>query len=142
MMTDAEYERFMSKTHRDGDCLLWDGPLDKDGYGHFYLRRRNRGSHRVAWWNVRGDIPDGMVVNHKCRNRHCVNPQHLEVITARENSLRDSTSPAALNARKVMCPRGHAYDRKYGRQRYCSICEREKSRRLRAKWIAADTVKC
>lgn len=142
-ITDAEHDRYQSKyAGRPGDCYLWLGPLDKDGYGHFYFRRKNRGAHRFAWWLAFGDIPDGMVVNHKCKNRHCVNPQHLEVITSRENSLKDSVSPAAINSRKKHCPKGHPYDRVYGRQRYCSICEQAKGRRLRAKWAAEDTIKC
>lgn len=139
-LTPAEHERFMSKTAKQGDCWLWQAPLDKDGYGVFYLRRRPRRAHRVGWYMLRGEIPAGMVINHVCGNRHCVNPQHLEMVTVRENALKDSRSLGALNARKMHCPEGHNYDRVYSGQRYCSTCEATKARRLRAKWRAEDTL--
>lgn len=139
-LTTPEHERFMSKITKRNGCWLWEGPLDRDGYGMFYLRRRNRRAHRVGWFLLRGEIPRGMVVNHKCGHRHCVNPQHLEIVTTRQNSLKDSRAVGAVNARKTHCAKGHPYDRQYGGQRYCSTCDREKQRRLRAKWRAEDTL--
>jgi len=135
-MTEQELDRWATKISREGDCHLWTGHLDKDGYGSFYFRRKNRRAHRVGWYLTHGEIPKGMFVNHKCGNRHCVNAQHLELLTPRENALQDSKSPAAINARKTHCPQGHPYDRTYARQRYCSICEAAKRRRLRQQWKA------
>jgi hypothetical protein len=146
-LTESEKARFMSRVRRDVDCLVWTGRLDKDGYGFFYLRRKTRRAHRVAWYDMHGEIPDGMVINHVCRNRACVNAQHLQVVTIRENTLKDSTTVSAINARKTHCKRGHPFDRVYpksggpGSQRYCSICEAAKSRRLQAKWRAEDKLK-
>jgi hypothetical protein len=137
-----EVDRFASKYLVVGDCWLWQSPLDKDGYGSFYFRRRSRRAHRVAWFLHRGPIPSGLVVNHVCKNRHCVNPQHLELLTARENALQDSLSPASLNVRKTHCKQGHEFDRVYGGQRYCSVCDAEKARRLRARWRAEDDIAC
>lgn len=139
-LTPAEHERFIDKTVEHNGCWLWQGPLDKDGYGTFYLRRKNRKAHRVGWFLLHGPIPEGLVVNHKCNHRHCVNPQHLNLLTVRENALEDSRGLGAVNARKTHCPRGHAYDRKWGNQRSCSTCETDKKRRLRAKWRTEDTL--
>jgi hypothetical protein len=143
-LSATERLRFDSKWEQRGQCHVWTGPLDKDGYGTFYLRRRGRRAHRVAWFDANGPIPEGMVTNHSCRNRACVNVQHLRLLTAVENSMQDSTSIPYLNSRKTACPRGHAYDKRVtyaGKtQRVCSTCERDKKRRLRAKWRAEDTL--
>lgn len=145
-LTDAEKARFDSKWVRHGDCHLWQGPLDKDGYGNFFLRSLNRRAHRVAWFDQFGPVGDELVINHTCRNRSCVNPQHLHRATWKENALKDSTSPAYVNSQKKHCKRGHEYDgtytnKKTGRtQRTCSICEREKKKRLSKKWRSSDTL--
>lgn len=139
-LTPEEHTRFMAKIEQTNSCHIWKGPLDKDGYGTFFLRKLNRRAHRVAWFMLHGPIPEGMVVNHTCRNPSCVNPQHLNVVTTRENALKDSTSLPYLNSQKTHCKNGHPFDRAYGRQRYCSICEKAKRARLNRKWRAADNV--
>lgn len=136
--TVSEQNRFNSKWRKSGQCWLWLDALDRDGYGTFFFRRLNRRAHRVAWFMRNGDLKEGLVINHTCRNRHCVNPQHLQAISVTENVMRDSTSAPYLNSQKTHCPKGHAYDRKYGKQRYCSTCESEKRKRLRAKWAKED----
>lgn len=146
MAFEEDKARFQSKyTTKSNGCMLWNSPLDKDGYGTFYFARRNRRAHRVAWFFANGEIPEGLVVNHKCKNHGCVNPQHLEVVTKKENALKDSVSIPALNARKTHCPNGHPYDGTQtirGKvQRICTICTKEKHRRLRAKWRDEDPLK-
>lgn len=139
--TRMEIERFNSKWKKVGDCHIWQDHKDKDGYGIITFRRAGRKAHRVAMFVTGKTIPDGFVVNHICRNRDCVNPQHLEAIPREENWKRDSRSAGYINSRKTHCPRGHAYDRKYGGQRYCSICEADKSKRLHRKWKAEGIFK-
>lgn len=141
-MTEEEVARFKGKAVESSTgCWLWRGPLDRDGYGSFYFRKRNRRAHRVGYFLLNGPIPEGLVINHTCRNRHCVNPQHLEAVDVRTSALKDSSSPAYVNSQKTHCPKGHPYDRKYGKQRYCSVCSAEKTKRLRAKWREAEPIK-
>lgn len=142
-MYKKEQERFNNKWIKNGQCKLWTGKLDKDGYGTFYFIKKSRRAHRVAYFFEFGDIPKDMVIDHICGNRHCVEPSHLRAVTKRENALHNSRSIAAINAQKTHCVNGHPFDRKYGKQRYCSICDAAKSRRLRQKWKKqADMIKC
>lgn len=140
-LTESEEKRFNSKWKIEGACHLWQSPLDKDGYGSFYFRKKNRRAHRVSYYYNIGDIPQGMVVDHICGNRHCVRPDHLRLLTPKENAL-DGRGHGAINAKKTHCKRGHPFDRQYGKQRYCSICQAAKTRRLRKKWATEDMVKC
>lgn len=86
-------------------CILWTGGVDPGGYG-----RRVGGAyaHRYACEQAKGPIPSGLVLDHLCRVRHCVNPDHLEPVTNCENILR-GVSPVAVNARRTHCKNGHEF---------------------------------
>ena len=87
-------------------CWQWTGPSSPLGYGYF---GRYGVAHRVAYEIAVGPIPDGLEIDHLCRNRGCVNPEHLDAVTHRQNILRGETL-ASINAAKTHCWRGHPFD--------------------------------
>lgn len=108
---DGPQDRFRSKIDIDPGtgCWLWNGTLyPRTGYANFWLDGKSNLAHRIAyrWW--KGEIPVGYQLDHLCKVRRCVNPDHLEAVTPRVNNLR-SMSPPAINARKTHCKRGHEY---------------------------------
>lgn len=139
MPTDVELERFRAKLRVEGSgCITWTGPISPRGYGYFSFRRTPVRAHRFSYALSSGPIPNGLVLDHLCGNRDCVNPLHLEPVTPRENVLRSARTPAAINAAKTHCPKGHPYDaantkiRSNG-HRDCATCALEESRRYKAK---------
>jgi hypothetical protein len=110
-----------------GSCIVWGGYISDRGYAIFGRSKGTRFLHRIAYEWARGPIPEGMALDHLCRNRACVNPDHLEVVDGRTNNLRGE-GPAAKNAIKTHCPQGHEYSPEnthvYKRQRMCRKCRR------------------
>jgi hypothetical protein len=87
---------------RLGECWEWQGRLDKNGYG----RKGSCLAHRVVYEALVGKIHEGLTLDHLCRNHPCVNPEHLEPVTGKVNTLRGE-SFSAVNARKEFCKNGH-----------------------------------
>ena len=124
-------ERFWSHVDREwaGGCWPWTGSLNPKGYGRFHLPRPMLAvqAHRFAYELAHGPIPEGLTLDHLCRTRRCVNPDHLEPVTNRENVLRGETLPAA-NLAKTECKRGHlftpenTYTRPGTTERECRRC--------------------
>lgn len=116
-------------------CLLWLGSTTRLGYGMMSVHSVNRTVHRLAYELAKGPIPEGMVLDHLCRVRCCINPDHLEAVTQKENVMRGDC-PTAINARKTHCKRGHALDEVntyyYPRSRACRQCIKEQGRNYRA----------
>lgn len=138
------WDRFWSKVDTTGLCWEWTASRNAKGYGCFRVAdRRNATAHRVAWEMLVGVIPEGMQLDHLCRNRSCVNPDHLEVVDGRTNTLRGNAMSARW-ARRTHCNYGHPFDeentRVWGNDgRRCAQCQsdRAKARRARRREAAA-----
>lgn len=79
-------ESFISSIQNDGECIRWTGWLSLGGYGKFKTGGKSTFAHRYAWERVHGPIPEGMVIDHACRNTRCVNVEHLRLATQSENT--------------------------------------------------------
>jgi HNH endonuclease len=120
-------------------CWLWQGYKDARGYGKAsgeYVSGtiEKISAHRLSYMLFVGPIPEGMQIDHLCRVRHCVNPEHLEVVTPYENYLRGTrgaTGPRPRHA-KAHCKYGHPYNEEntywYKDQRFCKTCHNERRR--------------
>lgn len=127
-------ERFWSKVDKsDGPdaCWHWLAGISPQGYGRFAPNRRTIPAHRWAYESVNGPIPVGLVIDHTCGTKWCVNPAHLEAVTTRENNRRAKT---AITENR--CKRGHDFTpentalTKDG-YRQCRACRRARERSAR-----------
>lgn len=133
----GELARFLRLARDDGitGCLLWQGPLMPNGYGK---HRRGpghpeRAAHRILWEHINGPVPDGLQLDHRCRTRNCVLPEHLEAVTPSENTRRQDHAERRVTA----CPQGHPYDGENTRisaagKRVCRACDSARKHHSRA----------
>lgn len=111
-----------------GGCWQWTGYLH-GGYGRYGRGPGTRLAHRIIYEHLVGPVPKGLDLDHLCRNRGCVNPEHLEPVTHRENVMRGE-GIAAQGARQTHCINGHEYTpentdyQKNGTARRCKECHR------------------
>lgn len=131
-------ERALSNIDADGDCWLWQGAIGVGGYGYFAHQQPGRGrinsrAHRYIYELLVRRLTEDEQIDHLCRVRHCVNPDHLEPVSAKENIARSYGVARQLRERRF-CSEGHEFNAentaKDGRGRRCRPC-RNQNQRLR-----------
>jgi hypothetical protein len=146
--------RFWNKVDKNGPlwngsrCWLWMAAHQPLGYGTFWDKRRFYCAHRISYIIAGRVIPNGLSLDHLCRNPRCVNPDHLEPVTHGENIRRGASA-------KMHCPKGHEYTpentRTYKGRRFCRACAKiaadrtnarvRNSQEIRNKYNAARRIK-
>lgn len=134
------WARFWAKVDKSDHCWVWTAAKNPEGYGRFGMGQRLVYPHRLVAAHIYGAIPDGMVVDHLCRNPSCVRPDHLQIVSMRENTARGELAAVtrAYQQSKTHCPRNHPYsgDNLYvnpSGQRQCRECMRQAKRAYRAR---------
>jgi len=128
-------DRFNEKWVRDSNgCWLWTAAKNRDGYGFISVGGVWTAAHRVSYELFVGAIPESMEIDHLCRRRDCVQPEHLEAVSHAENVQRSEVG--RYNRAKTHCAHGHPFDAVNARierngWRTCRTCKREQMRRYR-----------
>lgn len=124
-------ERFMEKVVLipESTCWYWIGSTIPQGYGYFSHNGKKRVAHRVSYELFVGPLDTQKQIDHLCRERGCVNPRHLEPVSAHENVHRSDRTIASIHSKKTHCPRGHQYNEENTHRnakggRRCRACDR------------------
>jgi hypothetical protein len=143
-------DRFWKNVQKTAGCWVWQGAVSPSGYGYFNVverqAKRNFRVHRWAYRTLVGPIPEGMQLHHTCKNKRCVNPEHLQLVTPRQHIELDEAVLSGINARKTECIHGHPFDEENtyyslrdGRVvRGCRTCRRDSGTRFRHKRIPPE----
>jgi hypothetical protein len=136
-----KFEPHPTEMHLGHPCWRWTDSVKGLGYGWLRIGNPSKAllAHRLMYEQYRGPIPEGLSLDHLCRNKWCVNPDHLEAVTHRTNVLR-GVGPTAINARMTHCRNGHEFtpetiviDKKYGYKK-CRICRDRRRREYHLKY--------
>lgn len=145
---EAMREVLFKKVERKRGCWTWLGHITVYGYGSISYKGKVYKAHRAVYELTVGKVPAKLVLDHKCRNRACVNPKHLQIITSRENVL-FGEGATAQNSRKTHCRNGHEFTPentfdyrgvpgKVHWGRHCRACTLNRTKRFR---LSARTIK-
>lgn len=140
---NEENKKFIDRIKKvESGCWEWTGHIHVSGYGEFYTNGKRIRAHRYSCELFKKKIPFGKVIDHLCRNRKCVNPDHLEIVSIYENSTRGE-GVGAKALRMTSCAKGHEFNEintwyrpvKNSSRfwRVCRICRRNKMRDIRKK---------
>lgn len=140
-ISDRQRRTYATFVERQGDCFIWVGGKTRKGWrGYAIYKLKDSPAfvlHRRLWLDHRGPLTADQQLDHLCRNRACINLDHLEPVSLHENNVIRGTGLAAQNYLKTECPQGHPYDDvntfvdKTGR-RHCRECSRQQVRKRRA----------
>ncbi|MFB6934536.1 HNH endonuclease [Streptomyces chartreusis] len=133
-------ERLATRSVVEGECWRWTGATNKGGYGVIGRTGNGNGAaltHKAAYEFYIADVPAGLDLDHRCRNRWCWNPWHLDPVTRKVNVARGLRAPGYGPRERPLCPYGHQYDGKRvrpdgGAHRVCETCHRAHTRGVSA----------
>jgi len=138
-LTPGELDLLFSRRRQEGDCIIWTGPRDSEGYGRIKLRGQVWLVHRLIHEILLGHVPTDLVVHHGCENRLCCNPEHFELSTNADNVRRAKRYCGIHhhNGRRTHCKRGHPLYgpnciTRYSKGRYARVCRACLNMRRRA----------
>jgi hypothetical protein len=128
-------KRLFSRTQIDDEsgCWVWQGAKTKNGYGVIGYKDGNILTHRMSYTLLVDNIPSSLQIDHLCRNRACINPTHLDIVTCKENLRRSPITLQGIQLARTHCPQGHRleegnldnWSRRMGKRK-CRLCRNKR----------------